>query len=110
MSRIVRCFMNADLRKGHDGLSGLAKEMANIDVNNLTPGEYVVFINTHKNKIKVYAANQVIAYHRHRGRIDMNTIRLIPRSFTGSGMNYDEMLKRAVIENLAARGKNLTVI
>lgn len=94
--------MNADLRSGHDGLASLAKQFE-IDVRKLLPGEYLVFINSAKNKIKVYAANNVVAYLKlsNGGRVDLNSIRYIPQAFTASGqIDYDEALKRSIEEGM----------
>lgn len=108
--RILQVFMNANLRSGHDGLEKLAKDNG-IKVRSLEPGQFVVFINTHKDKVKVFAASQVIAYCRlEKGRkIDMNVIREIPRVFLSNGrLDYEAALKEAVEQALARKGAQLT--
>src|SRR5204862_105846 len=99
----------ADLRNGHDGLTAIAKDEG-VDVSKLSEGEYVIFINAERNKLKMFAAHNVVAYYKTRpGEVlDMRTIALIPRAFTGSGrINYDEALKETVEGLLARRRRSL---
>lgn len=101
--RIVRVFLNADLRCGHDGLAALAKKES-IDVKKLPPGEYVIFLNAAKDRVKVYAASNVVAYHRSEsGRLEMAAIARIPQAFTASGhLDYSKAL-RATLEQALAK-------
>lgn len=104
---IVQVFQNADMRNGHDGLR-IAAASAGIDTDTLTPGTYVVFINSKRTMVKLYAANNVIAFYRARAKeaLDIRTIPMIVKSFKGSGrIEYDEALKQAVVEALRRRGK-----
>lgn len=105
-SRIVQCFLNADLRSGHVGLAKLARKHA-LDVQQLGAGEYVVFINAAKNKLKLYAANNVIAYYRSpsRGVIDLRVVANLPRVFTGTSIRYDEALKTVLEKGLQSRDR-----
>ena len=98
--RIVSVIMNVNMGKSHDGLSELAKQFR-VDPKKLEPGQYLVFINTAKNRIKVFTANSVIAYLRlERGQqLAMETIRLIPQAFRSTGtLDYDAALKEALLE------------
>lgn len=101
MAKLLQVFLNADLRCSHDGLTSLAKK-EKVDVSQLTPGEYVIFINSGKNRIKLFAANNVLAYLRlPQGKIDMRTISLIPRAFEASRkINYDEKLREVLTKEL----------
>lgn len=104
---IIRCYLNSDLRAGHDGLAKVALK-DKIRVQELSPGEFVIFINARKDKVKVYAAQNVVAYLRSpSGRIDMNTIREIPRVFNGAAINYDAALKKILSENLLKRNRHV---
>jgi hypothetical protein len=103
--RVVQVFSNTDMRNGHDGLAAIAKE-AGIDVAQLERGHYVVFINTHRTQIKMFAAYNVVASYKARAGevLNLNTIPLIIRSFNGSGViKYDEALKQAVEEALSRK-------
>ena len=107
---IVQCFFGADLRAGHEGLAKLARKH-DLNVSTLAPGQYVIFINSHKDKLKLYAASNVIAYLRlERGRkIDLNAIREIPRVFQGRGrLDYDAALKEAITKAMTKtyKGRN----
>lgn len=105
---ILRCFVNADLRNGHQGLATLAKQ-ERINVDELAPGQYLVFINTARNKMKVYTANSIVAYLRlNRGHIDLATISKIPQSFQGGDIHYDEALKSRLTEILHIRPRQVS--
>jgi len=90
-NRVIRIFQNADLRGQHDGLSLAALEHK-IDCKKLKPGEFVVFINRKQDRAKVYATNNVVAFMKHpeNRRLDLQTIRYIPRVFNGGAFAYDD--------------------
>jgi hypothetical protein len=104
MSKLIQIFLNADLRCSHDGLSKLARDN-NIKVEDLLPGEFVLFINSNMNRLKLYTANQVLAYLRLKtGRIDLRAIQLIPQSFQASGkLQYDEALKEVIEKHMGRK-------
>lgn len=101
MAKILRIFSDVDMWNSHDGLAIIAKKHK-IDVHKLVHGEYVMFINTAKNKIKFYAANNVIAYYKHEhGKLDMRAIQLIPETFESEGrINYDKAVEKILIKEL----------
>lgn len=104
-SRVVQVFLGTDLRCTHLGLALIAKQHK-INVEKLEPGEYVLFLNNDKNKLKLYAANHIVAYLRlpDNQKLDMKTIQLIPRAFQGSGrIDYDKALKQVLEEALAKK-------
>lgn len=106
---ILRCFVNVNLVAGHRGLAELAKKYE-INVSKLEPGQYVVFINSARDRVKVYAAGNVVAYQKlERGqRLDLRTISLIPRVFAAKGgMDYNAALKEAVEIALRTRGRDV---
>jgi hypothetical protein len=101
MAKLLQVFLHSDLRCCHDGLAKIAKDNK-IDVNRLVPGEFVIFINNEMNRVKLYTANQIVAYLRLKtGKIDLRTIQLIPKSFMASGkIEYHESLKEIIIDKL----------
>lgn len=104
-SKVLQCFLNADLRCGHEGLSALAKQ-SGIDITKLQPGQYVLFINSSKDKLKLYASNNVVAYLKLSTgqRLNMATIQLIPKAFQGTGrIDYDKALKEVLLTALARK-------
>lgn len=103
---IVQCFLNVDMRNGHDGLAAIAKDNG-IKVNEIDSGSYLVFVNSQKTKLKLYAAGQVIAYLRmpSGNKINMNVIREIPTVFNGKSINYDQALKTAVEQAMEKKRK-----
>lgn len=87
MSRYMHCFLDADLRCGHEGLALVARKRK-IDVKKLSPGQYVAFVNTARNKVKVFAAYDVVAYCRpDGGKITTETLARIPQIFLGPREN-----------------------
>lgn len=110
-NNIMRVFLNADLRAGHDGLSKLAKDNG-VRTDQLEPGNYVIFINSKRNKLKMYAANQVIAYLRLKDNrsLDLRTIKHLPRVFNGKTINYDLALSTVLEAEMAKKQKNLVFI
>ncbi len=106
MNKIIQVFLNADLRCSHLGLYELAKK-SKIDVHKLEEGEFVLFVNSGKNRLKMYAPNNVIAYlSLPTGKIDMRTIALIPKSFSASGkIEYNKALKTVLEREMIAKGR-----
>jgi hypothetical protein len=103
MAKLLQVFLGADLRNSHEGLSAIAKANR-IDPDTLPPGDYIIFINTARDKLKLYAANQVLAYLKLKtGKIDLRTISLIPQAFKASGkIQYDETLKELLLGKMKA--------
>lgn len=100
MAHFLRVFPNTDLRNSHDGLAAIAKKHK-VKVENLLPGEYLLFLNTGKNRVKLFAANEVVAYIKSKhGKIDMRTIQLIPAAFEADGKIDLDKLTRETLEKL----------
>lgn len=98
--RLVQVFLNTTMICAHKGLTEICKKHG-IKVGELKNGEYVVFINTAQNRIKIYTSNNVIAYYKApTGRIDLQTIRRIPGCFTGSVDFAMDRALREVLEEL----------
>lgn len=106
MGSIVHFFGDTDLRCQHNGLSEIAKK-EKIDVGKLLPGEYVVYVNHARDRVKLFTSSNVIAYLRLKtGKIDLRTIQFIPKAFEGSGrIDYDKSLKEFVESSLVKKGK-----
>lgn len=105
--RVINFFTNVDFRLGHDGLAKLSKQNA-VDVAKLNNGQYIVFVNSAKDRVKVFAANNVIAYLKlpHGRKVDSRVIQEIPSAFQGNGtLDYDKALKAAVEKALARRNR-----
>ncbi len=102
--RVLQVFLNADLRNGHDGLELIAKERG-VDPKLLKPGQFIVFINSNKDKVKVFASYGVVAYLKQpHGKLDLSIISRIPEAFRASGrIEYDSTLKESLEERLARR-------
>jgi hypothetical protein len=92
--RIVQLILNADMRFRHNGLSDLAKK-AGVEVENLSEGHFVVFINAKRNYLALYGARNLLACLKlNRGHIDMEIIQTIPKIFMSKGrIDYDHALQ-----------------
>ncbi len=97
MNKIIRYFPDTDLRNAHAGLALIAKKYK-VDVEDLTPGEFVVFINTKHTVLKMYASSGVIAHLKMKQghKINPKTIAMIPRYFNGSTIKYDDALREVI--------------
>jgi len=108
MSQIIHLFQNVDLRCQHDGLGKICLDKK-INPKKLSPGEYAVFTNNSKDRVKLFAAHNVIAYLRlypGEGKIDPRTIQYIPKAFESTGkIDYDKALKEFVTSNLIKKKK-----
>ena len=109
--RIIQVFMNVSMINGHDGLAEIAKAQG-IKTNEIDPGSYVVFVNSAKDRIKVYAAGQTVAYVRlEKGRkVDLRVIREIPNVFRGGKIEYDKALEVAIDKVRAREGKEVLAL
>lgn len=103
MNKIVYYFPNSDLRCSHDGLTIVAKREGK-DPKTLNPGEFMVFVNTRKNMLKIFAARNVIAHYRQNGAIDLRILQHLPEVFNGGGFNYSAALRKVLERDFAKRG------
>lgn len=107
MSRVIQCFFDVDMRCLHEGLAALARARE-VDVDRLEPGEFVLFLNAKKDRLKLYAPRHVLGYYRARTgeRINLNTIPFIPQAFGATGrIDYDAALKKALEAQFARKGR-----
>lgn len=99
-NRVIRYFPNSDLRCSHDGLRKVALDNG-VDPWKLSQGEFLVFSNTAQNKIKVYAAGNLLAYLKAPNRIDMDVVRQLPRFFNGRAFDFDAAVKTTLLQKLS---------
>lgn len=101
-NRLIRIVFGADFRKGHPGLSDQAKKLG-LKLNDLEPGEFVLFINNRKNGVKFFAGSgQMLAYFKMPGNRQINTkvLKILPRYFNGTALNYDGALKELIEQEI----------
>lgn len=110
-NRVLQVFLNADLRCSHDGLREIAKK-GGLDVKELQPGQYIVFLNAAKDRLKLYASGNVVAYMKQPdgGKIDPRMIAELPRAFNGTTINYEAAIKDALVKVFARRGRKLEAV
>lgn len=95
--KIMNVFLGVDLRNGHDGLMKVSKDKK-VDLNKLDNGEIAIFINSSKNKMKVYHFSKAITYIRFEDSnrtIDLNCIKEFSTSFKSDGtLEYEKALEK----------------
>lgn len=94
---ILRYFPDVHMGYGHKGLSEIA-DKAGVSISKQPVGEYLIFVNKAQTALKLYARGGVIAHLKMPGtqKINPRTIRLIPRFFNGSEINYNAALNAAI--------------
>ncbi len=102
-TRIHRVVHGVHMGLGHVGLAKLLKK-AGVDVLKLEPGELVMCLNKHGDKMKVLGCKGlVLGYLRmqHNQRIMHDALQFIPQTFGGGNFNYDAAVKKALTQRLA---------
>ena len=105
--QIKRVFLNVSMINRFDGLCKIAKD-SGVSVATMGPKDYLIFVNSEKDKVAMLVGaqtpgqRQTMAYTRlEKGRkIDLNTIRVLPRTFDGKSLNYEKALEIAVSDAL----------
>ena len=91
-------------------MSKIAKTQK-IDVFKLGRGQYVIFLNRKKDRIKLFAVDNILAYLRQDKPIDMQAIQKIPRAFEGNGKIEDDAdLKKFMEQALKTTGKKRNTV
>lgn len=96
-NKILRVIFDSDMRCSHDGLRKIALKLK-VKVDDLTKGEFIVFINTKQTMLKIFAAGNTIAFFKTPDgkRMNMNVIPLIPTYFNGEEFKYDKAVEALV--------------
>lgn len=97
-------FLDVDLRCSHIGLGLLAKK-AKKPVHKLKIGEFLLFVNTRQNAVKIITCDNVLIHIKsdHGGPLNFRAINMLPKYFNGSGFNYEGALKEAIEKQLNDR-------
>ncbi len=97
MNRIVRYFPDTDMRGQHLALASVALK-EKIYVDQLGAGEFLVFVNRRRDKLKMYTGGNVVAYLKmpNGHKVDPMVIRNLPKHFSGAGINYDAAMKETM--------------
>lgn len=98
MNRILRVFLDTDLICNHTGLSKIASKKS-INLDGLKSTEHVLFVNSKKNRVKIYSHEGVLIYLvlKDGEQLDMRTLSLIPQAFSKSGrFDYTKALKKII--------------
>ena len=72
--KVIEIYHHVNIANGHDGLHQIAAE-DDIDLGALQKGTFIVFLNSKKDRIKLFAHNDTYAYYRlKKGQIMTNQI------------------------------------
>ena len=93
-SIIRQAFLDVSMVNKHRGLSLIAKE-AGINVDELKPGEFLLFLNANRTQAAMYGAMGVLTYiaHPRKHRISSLILKNLPEIFKGEAFDYDKELK-----------------
>jgi hypothetical protein len=82
---ICRVFQDTDMKNQHLGLKTIALSKK-VNLDNLVPGEHVIFVNKACDKLKMYSHRGLLSYLRSdRGKLDLGMIQMIPVCFGSDG-------------------------
>lgn len=97
MNKIVRYFPDSDLRGQHKALA-LQASKGKVNVDSLGAGEFLVFVNRKRDKLKMYTGGNVVAYLKMKDghKLNPSVIRNLPKHFSGAGINYDAAMKETM--------------
>lgn len=108
MNKILRVFLDTDMRNQHDGLEKIATKNK-VSLIDLDQGSHVIFVNTRCNKIKIYSSNGVLSYMKKDtgGKLDLNMIEMIPHSFNQTGaIDWNKAAKLSLEKKLGLEKAN----
>lgn len=94
MNQVVHLFTNSDLRSGHLGLTKIANKNK-VNVTNLAPGEFVLFVNRRLTGMKAYGANNTVIYCKSPNDsrpFDPRTFEQLPQFIEGPTIRYKDAL------------------
>jgi hypothetical protein len=86
---ILKIFINVDLRCAHKGLGALAQSQK-IDVQRLSPGEFLMFMNRARSAVKILGASHLLVHLKSGSNkaISEEALITIPRLFSGSDFDF----------------------
>lgn len=100
MNKLVRVFLETDMRCQHAGLRTLAAK-AKVKLSKLNAGEHVVFVNKARNRVKLYSNNGVISYlWKEKGMLDMAALAQIPYTFQQGEFDMKKAVKMSLMKRL----------
>lgn len=105
MAKIISYFPDTNLRSAHDGLRKIAKS-AGKNIDNIEPGNFMLFVNKSQNILKAFGANNAILHVKTKtgARFDFDAIKMLPSLFGASGgFDYGAALRESLIKKLEIR-------
>lgn len=109
LPRIRQAFLDVSMNCQHRGLTKVAKR-GGVNVHDLKPGEFVLFVNARFDKMKLFATQNIIIYiAAPKGRkVSQKFLEELPKIFdTNATLNYDEALQPVLKKYLEPRSRKV---
>jgi len=104
---LIHIFWDTDMRSRHEGLAERARKERKFKVEDLEPGDMLVFVNRARTKVMALAGVAeadsfgVLGYYRSpHGRIDELAVGKLAGAFSGGKIDMDKATKEALLERL----------
>lgn len=106
--KILHWVPDVYMGNAHEGLAAIAKKELKVNVSELKPGEFILFMNTRWTGFKVYCANHILLHYRspdHR-RLNAKAVLALPHFIKGQHINYDKALASTIRDEYGSRYSN----
>ena len=96
------------MNNAHEGLAAIAKKELKVNVSDLRPGEFVLFMNARFTAFKVYGAGNMILHYRdpNNRRLNAKAVLQLPHFIRGQHINYDKSLTATITAEYSHRYGN----
>ena len=94
--RITRVFFDVNMGLGFDGLNKILKKSK----TKLDADATIFFLNRRMNKFKLFRGQEFLVYYRHKSRIPLNALILLPSAFGGSQTEMDQAIRKSLMSKL----------
>lgn len=103
--KVLHWVPDVHMYNGHEGLAAIARKELRIKVDELKPGEFVLFMNKSFTAFKVYAANNMILHHKSPtgSRLNAKAVLQLPHFIKGQHINYDKALAHVITAEYGSR-------
>ena len=98
-NRLLHVFFDVDLRQS---FTGLIKTLQTKNNSNLKQGDFVLFMNSKQDMIKMFCSstNCLLQFKNPRGRINSQTVADLPNYVQGNSLDYNSALKKVLMKRL----------
>jgi hypothetical protein len=103
--KVLHYIPDADMRNCHQGLALLAKKHLKINVTDLKPGEFVLFVNSSWTAIKIFGSDHCYMHYKRPdgARLNAKAVLSLPHFVRGQNINYDKALATVIQQDYGSR-------